>query len=111
MGAPVERDHGVARLASPDRERLQRAHQRLLDAVAAMESLESRSEQAASEEATQRLAEAYTEVGAAEAELWRLREELLGWVRPSWTPRASAVADWFSDEDRVYDDVDLGNVS
>lgn len=76
-----------------------------------MESLESQPGQASSEEAARRLAEASAEVGAAEAELWKLREELLGWVRPSWTPRASAVADWFSDEDRVYDGVDLGNAS
>ena len=41
----------------------------------------------------------------AEAELWHVREELLGWARPTWSPSATQVADWFSDEDCVYDDL------
>ena len=52
------------------------------------------------------VARAQAEVEAAERELWRLREELLGWVRPSWAPNATLVADWFSNDDAVYDDLD-----
>jgi hypothetical protein len=55
------------------------------------------------------MAAAYAGVDAAEAGLWRLREELLGWPRPASVPRASLVADWFSEEDRIYDDVDAGS--
>ena len=35
--------------------------------------------------------------------LWQLREQLLGWARPPWAPRASLVGDWYSDEDADYD--------
>jgi hypothetical protein len=48
---------------------------------------------------------AQRDVQTAEAELWQVREELLGWTRPPWAPSAAQVADWFSDEDRVYDDI------
>ena len=51
------------------------------------------------------MAAAQAEVQQAEDALWQLREELLGWARPSWAPRATLVADWFSDEDRIYDDL------
>jgi hypothetical protein len=44
-------------------------------------------------------------VETAEEQLWQLRERLLGWARPSWAPRASLVADWFSDEDALYDEI------
>ena len=44
-------------------------------------------------------------VEAAEDHLWQLREELLGWNRPSWAPSAALTSDWFSEEDAVYDDV------
>jgi hypothetical protein len=56
------------------------------------------------------IARAQGEVEAAERELWRLREELLGWVRPSWAPNATLVADWFSDDDAVYDEIDSSSV-
>jgi len=52
------------------------------------------------------MAQAQASVEAAEAELWRLREQLLGWVRPGWAPPAALVADWFSPEDAVYDEAD-----
>ena len=45
-------------------------------------------------------------VEAAEAQLWSVRQELLGWTRPPWAPSATLAADWFSDEDTVYDDDD-----
>ena len=44
-------------------------------------------------------------IEAAEDRLWQLREELLGWARPSWAPSAALTSDWFSEEDSVYDDV------
>lgn len=50
------------------------------------------------------MAAAQSEAQEAEDELWKLREELLGWARPSWAPKATLVADWFSDEDRIYDE-------
>lgn len=50
------------------------------------------------------LADAQRAVEQAERELWELREELLGWTRPSWTPDATFTADWFSEEDTVYDE-------
>jgi hypothetical protein len=56
------------------------------------------------------MARAQGDVEAAERELWRLREELLGWVRPSWAPGATMVADWLSDEDSIYDEMDAGSV-
>ncbi len=37
--------------------------------------------------------------------LWQLRAKLSGWLRPSWPPRASLVADWFSVEDSAYDEL------
>lgn len=49
------------------------------------------------------MARAQEEIEAAEAE-WHHREELLGWTRPAWAPRASIVSDWFSAEDTVYDE-------
>jgi hypothetical protein len=52
------------------------------------------------------VAQAQSEVEAAEEELWHLREELLGWTRPPWATRATLVADWFSDDDAVYDAID-----
>ncbi|MDA8295608.1 MAG: hypothetical protein M0004_03285 [Actinomycetota bacterium] len=47
----------------------------------------------------------HAEVEAAEDELWRLRQELLGLVRPLWAPGAGLVAYWFSDEDAAYDEL------
>lgn len=52
---------------------------------------------------------AQAEVQEAEAELWRLRELLLGWRRPSWAQSATSVSDWFSDEDSDYDNYQLSS--
>lgn len=49
--------------------------------------------------------EAQERVEAAEKHLWQLRERLLGWSRPPWAPPASLVADWFSTDDAIYDQV------
>jgi hypothetical protein len=52
------------------------------------------------------IAQAQAAVEVAEAELWHLREKLLGWIRPGWAPPAALVADWFSPEDAAYDESD-----
>lgn len=42
-------------------------------------------------------------VETAERTLWELREQLLGWARPSWAPSATLVADWILEDDPGYD--------
>lgn len=101
-------------LSVDDRASLEAAHQALRDAVAAYEPLlggplvpgqsvpvHSAGDMKAAQEA----------VETAEDRLWRLREELLGWARPSWAPSASLTSDWFSEEDSVYDDVSESSAS
>jgi hypothetical protein len=51
------------------------------------------------------VAEAQRRVEEAEQELWRIREEYVGWARPAWAPSAAFEADWFSAEDAIYDEV------
>ena len=51
------------------------------------------------------IAGAQRAIEVAEATLWQLRAELLGWRRGPQTPSAALVADWVSDEDAVYDDL------
>lgn len=97
----------ISDLSADDRHRLERAHQRLRDAVAAYEPYlggpleqgrDAPVQDASSMAATQ------SEIQAAEDDLWRLRDELLGWTREASAMRAELVADWFSEEDRIYDD-------
>ena len=57
------------------------------------------------------MARAQEGIESAEAALWHLREELLGWSRPAWAPRASIVSDWFSAEDSVYDEYEAPTTS
>lgn len=95
-------------LAPVERERLVKAHRRLKKATKSYEpflggALSPMRDISAHEMAP--VAAAQMEVQQAEDALWQLREELLGWARPSWAPRATLVADWFSDEDRIYDDL------
>jgi len=54
------------------------------------------------------LSRAQAAVETAEREVWRLREELLGWSRPACAPGAALLADWFSEDDAVYDDIAPG---
>src|SRR5438132_233567 len=99
-------------LSPEDRQRLHDVHRRLRDAVAAYEPYSGRElnpGQPAPVQDGPKVAKAQAAVEAAERELWRLREELLGWVRPPWAPGAALVADWFSEDDSVYDDISSGS--
>ena len=90
------------------RARLEAAHRRLREAVAAYEPFIGREVSPDDElrvHDAALMAAAQRELESAEDELWRLREGLLGWARPPWTPSASLMADWFSDEDAIYDNV------
>lgn len=95
-------------LSANDRARLEAAHRELRDAIADYERflggpldpgkpvpVHNATDMRAAQEA----------VETAEDRLWQLREELLGWARPSWAPGAALTSDWFSEEDSVYDDV------
>jgi len=94
-------------LEPADRDRLERAHRRLRAATESYEPFRG-GELAPSQDAPVQdavvMALAQAEVQDAENALWQLREELLGWARPAWAPNATLIADWFSDEDRIYDE-------
>lgn len=97
-------------LSEAERARLQDVHERLRTAVRNYEKF-SGVELAPGKDGPvhsfEEMAAAQAEVQEAEAELWQLREELLGWRRPGWAPSATSVSDWFSDEDADYDDYKL----
>jgi len=112
--APDRAPRALAELKPDERERLERAHRKLREAVEAYEQflggpLEPGREAAVHD--ARAVAKAQADVDEAEAELWRVREELLGWTRPPWAPAAALVPDWFSDEDRVYDDIETRSSS
>jgi hypothetical protein len=95
-------------LSPEDRARLEAAHRSLRDAVAVYAPFASGPLEPGQPDSGQYapdMKRAQEAVEAAENRLWQLREELLGWARPSWAPRAALTSDWFSDEDSVYDDV------
>lgn len=94
----------MSELTTDEQDRLARAHQRLRDAVAAYEHVAG-APTGPEPLGPGEVADAQAEIQAAEGDLWQLREELLGWARPASAARAELVADWFSDEDRVYDDL------
>lgn len=105
MSEPAHRTE--QNLTDEERSRLDAAHRALDDAVAAY----ARFEGAVLESGRQipvanadEVRSALEAVELAEDRLWQLREEVLGWTRPPWAPRAALVADWFSDEDTIYDD-------
>lgn len=101
-------DRSEDQLNPADRQRLEDAHARLRAAIAAYEEFLGGRLAPGEEVPTQegnRVAQAQAEVEEAEQELWELREQLLGWKRPAWAPRATLVADWFSEEDAAYDDL------
>lgn len=97
-------------LSADERERLVAVHARLCDAVRSYDRFLGVELKPGAETPVHGLEEmeaAQTEIEEAEAELWRLRKELLGWERPGWAPSATSVSDWFSDEDADYDDYPL----
>jgi hypothetical protein len=94
-------------LTEQERAQLENAHRRLREAVVAYERTLGHALQPGGPVPAQdfdQVASAQAEVEAAERELWQIREEVLGWPRPSGAPRATHVADWFSAEDAVYDE-------
>lgn len=97
-----------ANLSADERRRLEAAHRVLREAVAAYEPFLAREltpGQPVPMHSAEEMARAQEAIEQAEQELWRLREELLGWRRPTWATDAALVADWFSDEDRAYDEI------
>ena len=114
MGTPLERRSSAEDPTPADVERLKEAHRRLRDAVAEYEERFGRIEalpgvQPPSSD-LQEMAKAQRKIEVAEAELWRLREEALGWRKPSGAPSALESIDWFSDEDRVYDAIEVEQI-
>lgn len=65
-----------------------------------------RSGQDAASHPMHEIAGAQQAIERPEHDLWTLREELLGWRRSPSVPRATFVADWFCEEDAVYDEAD-----
>lgn len=97
-------------LSEEDKKRLRAVHRRLRDAVHSYDKflgVELTPGKDVPVHNLEEMASAQAEVQEAEAELWRLREELMGWRRPGWAQSATSVADWFSDEDADYDDYEL----
>jgi hypothetical protein len=94
-------------LTEQERDLLENAHRRLREAVVTYEQLLSHPRPAGEPVAVHdfdQVANSQAEVEAAERELWQVRQEVLGWPRPPWAPRATHVADWFSPEDATYDE-------
>jgi hypothetical protein len=95
-------------LRPAERQRLEEAHRKLREAVAAYEPFlgrELKPTEPVPVHGAEEMANAQAKIESAEQELWRLREELLGRARPAWAPDAALVADWFSEEDRSYDEL------
>lgn len=93
-------------LSPSELERLRQVHKRLREAVKATEpyrAVELPPGVDAPVHRQEDLEATYREIDEAEAELWRLREELLDWKRPGSALPARDVLDWFSEEDEVYD--------
>jgi len=94
-------------LTEDERARLENAHRRLRETVKAYDQFVGRPLEMGEPLRAHdhdKVALAQAEVEAAERELWQVREEVLHWPRPGWAPGATLVADWFSDEDAVYDE-------
>lgn len=110
MSSPLEQPlRSPEELAPADRARLEAAYKRLRRAVEGGERFrggELKPGQDVVPVNGREMADAYAEIRAAEEDLWALREQLLGWRRPGWTPPAAFVADWFSEDDAVYDSFD-----
>ena len=105
-----EPQKAIEELSTEERATLETAHERLRQAVADYDKFVGGALPAGRDTPTLKAEEmeaSQAEVQEAEAELWTLREMLLGWRRPSWAQSATAVSDWFSEEDSDYDDYPL----
>ncbi len=94
-------------LTDNERRELQTALLRLRSAVAAYEPFTGGELEAGKPVPVhdlKQMSDAQAEVEAAERELWQLRERFLGWMRPASAPPAGLVADWFSEDDAIYDE-------
>ncbi len=90
------------------RKALESADRRLFECIAAYELVTAPGQGQATSvprHESDQIARAQAAVETAEGEAWRLREELLGWSKPGWVPGAAFLADWFSEDDAVYDDI------
>jgi hypothetical protein len=93
-------------LADNERRELEVAHRELRKSVAAYEvflATEIQPGEDAPAFSADDLAAAQERVETAERTLWELREQYLGWARPSWAPSATLVSDWILEEDAGYD--------
>jgi hypothetical protein len=93
-------------LADDERRELEAAHHELRKSVAAYEvflATEIQTDKDAPRFDADELAAAQERVETAERALWELREQFLGWARPSWAPSATLVSDWILEEDAGYD--------
>lgn len=108
---PVDQPRRQARdLLPAELERLNAAHARLREAVRQYDRFQGRELRGSGESTAgglREISKAQEEVRAAEDHLWRIRDELLGWPRPEWAPRAATISDWFSEEDQDYDHIDV----
>jgi len=98
-------------LTDDQRRELEAAHRKLREAVAGYERFlggDLASNAPIVVHNAELVADAQRAIEEAERELWKLREQYLGWPRPSWAPSAAFEADWFSDEDKAYDEVSTG---
>ena len=89
-------------LSEADQRRLRDAHARLRDAVTAYEPFIGVPLDGVTEVPVHRADEmqrAQREVESAEADLWQVRERLLGWPRPAGALSATQTAEWFFDDD------------
>ncbi|MGH2771703.1 MAG: hypothetical protein ACRDIU_00975 [Actinomycetota bacterium] len=106
----MERRTSAEALKPAELHQLREAHRRLREAVADYEERFLGSELASQEAPAQDVKEmsnAQAKIEVAETDLWQLREELLGWHRPAGAPSALESIDWFSEEDRAYDEISV----
>lgn len=106
---PGEAGRSMDTLGVDEKRRLEEAQRRLRDSVAAYEHLRSGALPPGEDiesHGRDETAQAQAAIESAEEELWRAREDLLGWKRPTSALKAVRTSEWFSDEDAVYDDLD-----
>lgn len=101
MARPAQQQGKLEELSEKERARLKDAHSRLRRAAEAYEPFLGRRLPVTGDVPLHRqeaILKAQRELQAAEAELWRLREELLGWTRPTDAPSATQATEWILEE-------------